>query len=216
MSFQTIINNATAITVNRRKVTSSTVSRSGILKTAERLPSVYSFTVGMNDGLKYSTNRDLVEELDRLDTTIEEEINIGSTNTGLAYITQYLGNLSASQIGQVTVTSASGNEIVLNTTSVSGSPTGNIFKKGDYIQLDNNYRYPYTVTADVAYSGTSVTVPIHRGFLSQTGYTVSGKGINVGKDVTWRVKAIQNPLYGIAPHDFLVFQDNFVFYEVIT
>ncbi len=122
MSFQTIINNATAITVNRRKVTSSTVSRSGILKTAERLPSVYSFTVGMNDGLKYSTNRDLVEELDRLDTTIEEEINIGSTNTGLAYITQYLGNLSASQIGQVTVTSASGNEIVLNTTSVSDHP----------------------------------------------------------------------------------------------
>lgn len=216
MSFQTIINNATAITVNRRKVTSSTVSRSGILKTAERLPSVYSFTVGMNDGLKYSTNRDLVEELDRLDTTIEEEINIGSTNSGLAYITQYLGDLSAAQIGQVTVTSASGGNIVLNTTAVTGSPTGDIFKKGDYIQLDNSYRYPYTVTADVAYSGTSVTVPIHRGFIEQTGYTVSGKGINVGKDVTWRVKAIQNPLYGIAPHDFLVFQDNFVFYEVIT
>ena len=216
MSFQTIINNATGITINRRKITGSTVSRSGILKTAERLPSVYSFTVGMHDGLQYSTNRDLVEELDILDTTVEEEINIGSTNTGLSYITEYLGNLSPAQIGQVTVTSASSNEIVLNTTSVTGAPTGDIFKKGDYIQLDNNYRYPYTVTADVAYSGTSVTVPIHRGFLAQTGYTVSGKGINVGKDVTWRVKALNNPLYSIVPHDLLAFSDNFVFYEIIT
>ena len=215
MSFQTIINGATSITINRRKITSSTVSRSGILKTAERLPSVYGFTVSMNNGLKYSTNRALVEELDRLDTTVEEEINIGTSNTGLAYITQYQGNLTPTQIGQITVTSASGNEIVLNTTSVTGSPTGDIFKKGDYIQLDTNYRYPYTVTSDVAFSGSSVTVPIHRGFLDQSGYTVSGKGINVGSDVTWRVKALVNPTYGIAPHDFLVFDDDFVFYEVI-
>ena len=216
MSFQTIINGATGISLNRRKITGSTVSRSGILKTAERLPSVYSFTVSMNNGLKYSENRALVEELDRLDTTVEEEINIGTSNTGLAYITQYQGTLTPAQINQITVTSATGGNIVLNTTSVTGSPTGNIFKKGDYIQLDNNYRYPYTVTSDVVYSGTSVTVPIHRGFLAQTGYTVSGKGINVGSEVTWRVKAVINPIYGIAPHDFLVFEDDFVFYEVIT
>lgn len=215
MSFQTIINGATGITLNRRKVTGSTVSRSGILKTAERLPSVYSFTVSMNNGLKYSTNRALVEELDRLDTTVEEEINIGTSNTGLAYITQYQGNLTPAQINQITVTSATGGNIVLNTTSVTGSPTGDIFKKGDYIQLDTNYRYPYTVTSDVAFNGTSVTVPIHRGFLDQTGYTVSGKGIKVGSDVTWRVKAVINPIYGIAPYDFLVFEDDFVFYEVI-
>ena len=177
---------------------------------------MYSFTVGMHDGLKYSLNRSLVEDLDNLDTTTEEEINIGTSNTGLAYITQYQGNLTPAQINQITVTSATGGSIVLNTTSVTGSPTGDIFKKGDYIQLDNNYRYPYTVTSDVAYSGTSVTVPIHRGFLNQTGYTVSGKGIEVGSDVTWRVKAIQNPTYGIAPHDMLVFDSEFIFYEVIT
>jgi hypothetical protein len=216
MSFQTIIDNASTVGIDRRKATSSVVTRSGHLKTAERLPSVYMFTVSIPDSLTYSTNRGLVEELDRLDRTIEEEINIGSTNTGLTYITSYQGVLTNSQVGQVTVTSATGGNIVLNTTSVSGSPSGTMFKKGDYIQLDNNYRYPYTVTADVTYSGTSVTVPINRGFLDQTGYTVSGKGIKVGKDITWRVKALTNPTYSIIPHDRISFNGDFQLVEVVT
>lgn len=216
MSLQTIINNASEINIDRRKVTSSVVTRSGQLKTAERLPSVYSFTVSVADGLKFSTNRSLIEELDRLDTTIEEEVNIGDSNTGLDYITSYQGICNAAQIGQITVTSATGGNIVLNTTSVTGSPSGDLFKKGDYIQLDNSYRYPYTVTADVAFHATTVTVPIHRGFLDQSGYTVSGKGIEVGKDVSWRVKAIQNPTYSIIPHDRISFSGNFQLVEVIT
>jgi hypothetical protein len=216
MSLQTIINNASDITIDRRKGASTVITRSGHVKTAERLPSVYSFTINIPDSLTYSTNRSLLEELDRLDKTIEEEINIGTSNTGLAYITQYQGNLTPTQIGQITVTSATGGNIVLNTTSVTGSPTGDIFKKGDYIQLDNNYRYPYTVTSDVAYSGSSVTVPINRGFLDQSGYTVSGKGINVGSDVTWRVKALENPTYSIIPHDRISFNGSFRLVEIIT
>jgi hypothetical protein len=216
MGFQTIINNASDITIDRRKAASTVITRSGHLRTAERLPSVYLFNVNVADGLTYSTNRSLIEELDRLDRTIEEEINIGTSNTGLAYITQYQGNLTPAQINQITVTSATGGNIVLNTTSVSGSPTGDIFKKGDYIQLDTNYRYPYTVTADVTFSGSSVTVPINRGFISQTGYTVSGKGIEVGSDVTWRVKALQNPTYSIIPYDRISFSGAFQLVEVIT
>ena len=216
MSLQTIINNASDITIDRRKGASTVITRSGHVKTAERLPSVYSFTINIPDSLTYSTNRSLLEELDRLDKTIEEEINIGTSNTGLAYITQYQGNLTPTQIGQITVTSATGGNIVLNTTSVTGSPTGDIFKKGDYIQLDNNYRYPYTVTSDVAYSGSSVTVPINRGFLDQSGYTVSGKGINVGSDVTWRVKALESPTYSIIPHDRISFNGSFRLVEIIT
>ena len=216
MSLQTIINNASEINIDRRKVTSSVITRSGQLKTAERLPSVYSFIVSVADGLTYSTNRSLIEELDRIDTTIEEEVNIGSSNSGLDYITSYQGICNATQIGQITVTSATGGNIVLNTTAVTGSPSGDLFKKGDYIQLDTNYRYPYTVTSDVAFSGTSVTVPIHRGFIDQTGYTVSGKGINVGKDVTWRVKAVQNPTYSIIPYDRISFSGSFQLVEVIT
>ena len=40
----------------------------------------YRFVVGMHDGLTYSTNRNVLEELDTLDTTTEENIDIGSTN----------------------------------------------------------------------------------------------------------------------------------------
>jgi len=51
MSLQTIINNASDITIDRRKGASTVITRSGHVKTAERLPSVYSFTINIPDSL---------------------------------------------------------------------------------------------------------------------------------------------------------------------
>ena len=216
MSLQTIIDNATFITINRKKLASQTVSRSGRVLTAQiSSAEPYRFVIGMHEGLTYSTNRDLVEEIDNLDVTVESTIDIGGTNSGLNYITQYQGGMSGAQVGQVTVTSASGSSIVLNTSSVSGTTPANAFKKGDYIQLDTNYRYPYTVTADVAWNASSVTVPIHRPFIPQDSYTVSGKGINVGVDVDWRVKVINKLSYDIIPYDRLKFNGDFELVEII-
>lgn len=215
MSIQTIVDNATFITFNRSKTAGQTLSRSGRILTSLRPTSQpFQMTVGMHDALKWSENRSVVEELDRLDITVEETIDIGSTNSGLSYITEYKGAANATQIGQITVTSASASNIVLNTTSVVGTPA-NAFKKGDFIQLDTNYRYPYRVTADVAWNATSVTVPIHRPFITQSGYTVSGKGILVGNDVTFTVKMISKPDYTIYPHNLLAFNDDFELVEII-
>ena len=176
MSLQTIVDNATFVTIYRKKIAGQSISRSGRLLTSEVVSAVpYQFTSGMRGGLQYSTNRGLTEDLNALDVTEESTIDIGTTNTSLAYITAYQGVLTPVQIGQITVTSASASSLVLNTASVTGGPSGNAFKKGDYIQLGSSYRYPYQVTADVTYSGTSITVPLSRPFIPQDSYTVSGK-----------------------------------------
>ena len=210
MSIQTIIDNATFITVDKRKVASQIITRSGRIKTAEVTNAVpYRFTVGMHEALLYSENRDLLEELDSLDVITEEEIDIGSTNTGLSYITAKLGTLA----GSPTITSASASNIVLNTSGATGS--GIALKKGDFIQPDSGYRYPYQVTADVTWNASSITVPIHRNFIEQSGYTVSGKGILLGSSVTWRVKMVAKPNYSIVPYNRINFDSDFELVEII-
>ena len=213
MSIQTIVNNASSITIDRHKTSGQTISRSGILRTAELASNVpWLFTVEMHNGLAYSTNRAVTEEIDRLDRTIEETINIGSSNAGLAYITAYQGGAT---LTSATINSVSGSNIYLNCSSISGS--GFIFRKGDYIQPASSYRYPYTVTADVPYSTSSnVTIPVHRPVISQTGYTFAGKGIVVGSNVTWRVKMLKKPTYTIVPYDRIQWDSEFQLIEVIT
>lgn len=211
MSIQTIIDNATYIKFGRTKTSSQTLSRSGRVLTSSRPTSQpFTFEVGMHDALQYSTNRDLIESLDTLDITTEETVDIGTNNTNLSYITQLLGSGFG---GTVTVTSASGSSIVLNTTSATGG--GTVLKKGDFIQLDNSYRYPYRVTSDVTWNATSITVPIHRPFIAQDGYTVSGKGIILGSSVEFRVKMLEKPEYRVYPHDRLAFDDSFKLVEII-
>ena len=210
MSIQTIIDNATFITVDKRKVASQIITRSGRIKTAEVTNAVpYRFTVGMHEALLYSENRDLLEELDSLDVITEEEIDIGSTNTGLSYITAKLGTLA----GSPTITSASASNIVLNTSGATGS--GIALKKGDFIQPDSGYRYPYQVTADVTWNASSITVPIHRPFIDQSGYTPAGNGVLLGSAVTWNVKMTTKPKYSIVVYDRIVFDSDFELVEVI-
>ena len=68
MSLQTIVDNATYIEVDKGKVAAQSVSRSGRVLTAERATNVpYRFKIGMHEGLKYSTNRGLLEDLQGLE-----------------------------------------------------------------------------------------------------------------------------------------------------
>ena len=212
MGLQTIIDNATYISINKRKGTGLTVSRSGHVKTSTAQGSVYRFTVGMHAGLKYSTNRDLLEDLDSLDRTVESNISLNN-NTGMNYLTALLGGTTG---GTFSINSTDGANIYVDCSSVTGSTT--LFKKGDFIQPKGNtdtYRYPYQVTSDVSWNGTSVTVPLHRAFISQSGYSVSGKTLLKGTAVTWRVKMMIKPSYSIVPHDRLEFDADFELIEVI-
>lgn len=209
MSLQTIVNNATYIDFKQAKLAGQSISRSGRVLTSEVVSGEpFRMDVGMHEGLTYSTNRGLAQSINNLDITVEEAINIGSSNTGLAYITQYMGGMDASQVGQVTVTSATAGSMVLNTASVTGTTPANAFVQGDIVTLNGAYRYPYIVTADVAWSASSVTVPLSRNFIPQNGFTTVGAGIEVGVDCTWSVKMVKKPSYSVLPGDRLVFNGN--------
>jgi hypothetical protein len=218
MSLQTIIDNAMSIRIERKKLSGQTVSRSGeirISSVANQVPWVMSVT--MHPGLKYSTNRALVEELDRVDRVETQVINIGGSNPGLSYITDYQGTLSGNQLDQITIDSANATTIVANMSLVAGDVSSDIvFEPGDYIQPAGNYLYPYTVTEQVTRgTGTTVNVPINRPFITQPAYTLAGNGIFVGPEVTWRVVMTNRPSYNVVPYDRLEFSGDFVFAEVI-
>ena len=217
MSFQTIIDNATYLTINKRKTTASSVSRSGHIKTAERNPSVYSFRVGSVPGLKYSENRGVLEDIDTADRTVEANITL-SNNAGMNYITAYQGTVTDAELNDIVMVGGDGKELYINTTGVTGS--GTLFKKGDFVQPigdTGTYRYPYQVTADVSFSAAAnVTIPVHRPVLAQTGTVITSGGLRTGTECRFHVKALECPTYSIVPHDLIQFDGDFMFAEIIT
>ena len=221
MSLQTIIDNATYIDMDIREQAGSTLSRSGHYKTADRNVNVYSFKIGMHEGLTYSTNRGVIQDIYTTGTTTEANISLNN-NSGMNYLTAYQGSLSASQQAEVVTIGSTGNELYVNTEPVSGNVTGytHLVKKGDYIQPKGNtdtYRYPYQVTSDVAWSSAgNITIPVHRPVLSQSGVALTSGGVKLGNDVRWHVKILNLPQYTIVPHDRVVFTDDFTVIEVIT
>lgn len=223
MSIQNIIDKAESVTILRNKISGSTITRGGRLRSALVAGNQpYSFVVAYAPYQSYADNRGMLEELERLDLIHSEDIDIGSTNTGLSWLTEYQGELTTAQIGQLKPKGTYvGNTIDIETEDVTGSSSSDlIFKKGDYFTLDSGYRYPYQVTADVAIgtvtTNSFVTVPVHRPIIAQSGYTIdTNKGILVGTDVTWRVKMLQKPNFNIIPSRYIEASSEFVFMEVI-
>jgi len=99
---------------------------------------------------------------------------------------------------------------------VGASASDVVLAKGDYFQLDDGYKYPYTVTQDVLFGvGGVVSVPINRPFIAQSGYTPGGAGILVGSQVTWTVKMLAKPTYILMPNRYVGFSGDFTLIEVI-
>ena len=218
MGIQTIIDNATFLTINKRKVAGSTVSRSGHLKTSDRGVNFYQFTVGMHPGLTYSTSRAILEDLDTQDIITEANVSL-TNNSNQNYLTAYQGDIAQAQLDNITMVGHNGANLYINTLAATGS--GTLFKKGDFIQPKGNtstYRYPYQVTADVNFGSpaANVTVPVHRGVLTQTGVALTSGGIRVGNDVRFHLQATKMPTYTVVPHDRIEFSSEFEFMEVIT
>lgn len=220
MSLQNVIDNATQITFNSRKTSNSTVSRSGRLKTSLLVGNQpFVMTVTYAPVATYANVRGVLEGIDELDAVQKEAVDIGSTNTGLSWITEYQGDLSSGQLGQITATTTySGRTLTLSVASVTGaSPSDYVFKKGDFLQLDGGYKYPYKVVDDVQKgSGSTITVTLNRPVIEQSGYTINtGKGILVGNDVTWQMQMLEKPTFTVLPSRYVQFDGDFVLMEVI-
>ena len=212
---QTIIDNATFMTISNRPLTGSSVSRSGQYKTAERGPSPYSISFGMHDGLTYSTNRDTLQALDNLDRTTEANISITNT-AGMGYLT---ANLNGQTNNACTVLGYNGADLYVNASGATGS--GTLFKAGDYLQPLGNtstYRYPYQVTTDTTgtFNASNVTVKLNRPVLSQSGVALTSGGLRLGNDIRFHVKMFTFPEYSVVPHDRISFSNDFELIEVIT
>ena len=197
---QTIVNYSDSLTINRRRLVSVQYTRSEIAKvneTASRNP--WRFSLGISAALRYQDCRELLEQLDYLDKTRPETISFNSStgaSSGLAYMFAYQGALTQGILDQITVSSFSGNQLVL---TVPAMATGTvIFKKGDYIQI-KGFPYPFTSTTDVVKAAGSllVTVTTHRpNFISGS---LGNPGINVGNSVQFRMLCINMPTPKLSP-----------------
>ena len=100
MSIQSIINIAESIQINRRKVIGIQYTRNEIARVSELVTrNPWRMTVQVSALLDYrNTNvRALLEELDRLDRKIPEEITFAN-NSRLAWMFAYQGNLTPSEL----------------------------------------------------------------------------------------------------------------------
>jgi len=213
MSIQTIIDRASAIEFDRRKIASQSVSRSQRIKTAERNSAQpLKLTVTPPGILKYSTNRGVIEAIQTTDRVTEVQISL-SNNTKLRYLTALQGELTYAQVSAMTITNFTLTSVTLGgLPSVSTSTV--IFKPGDYIQPAGS-RYPYIITNTVL-RGTNavVTATVHRNLITSEATTVTG-AILVGNTCTFRMVVNSLPTYQIVPYDMVKFTGDFTLVEKI-
>lgn len=223
MSLQSIINGAISISVDRHRTTGFSLSRSGIVKTSTVLSNQpWQFTLEMNEGMRYSENRAVLEGVDFAGKDVESTINIGYTNPGLAYITQYQGDgvVVGTSLHQSVVRAGSASNLYVNCALITNSvasPTY-LFRKGDFVQPGGSYRYVYTVTEDVAWTtAANVRIPIHRPFIPDVTYAIptNTPSLKVGPGVEWKVKVMKKPNWTVIPWDRVTFDGAFELIEII-
>jgi len=221
MSFQTIVNNATNITITNMPVTGAVMSRSQRLKTASRGPAIYMFDVAVGRAFEMNgTNRAMLQVLQTKNRTTEEEITLSST-TGMGYIMGYAGTISSANLNALSISSFTGSRFVLDTSSTTGiQASDTIFEVGDYIQPANS-RYTYQVKTTVFGSDISlglVNVDVNRNILPSTsdgGVNIVGQGLNVANNCSFHVKCLKMPTHTLIPGKLFTFDGSFQFVEVI-
>lgn len=221
---QTIINNASSLTIDRRKVVGLQITRNEIPRvslTPTRQP--WRMVLEMPASLRYYNNRDLLEALDTMDR-ISPEIVTFSNNSCLSWIFAYQGQLSEANRSPIRVQSFVGNQLVL--TNLPGVASNTVmFEPNDLIQL-GNYPYPFTSTTRVTRGlGSSVIVTTNRPNILSV--NVVNLGITVGNDCDFYMFCPNMPTYKLKPGGYvgtngttinnalIEFNDNFTLYEYV-
>ena len=211
MSFQTIFEVQQSMTVNNRRTVGQQVSRSGQMRVAQYLTAVpWVFTVMPHNYLAYATSRQIIQTIDNLDRQLPETITFNSTN--LSWFTRYQGGAATTPTTVTLGATPAANSQTLSLANLPAS-TGAIFKAGDFIMIGG---YSYKITADVAYTGSTATVSIHRPVI---GSPVSGAAVACGNNCTFTVLAEKCPTYTLTPYPasaLVNWDDAFVFREDIT
>lgn len=202
MTFQTVIDYAESISINKKRKVAQTTSRDGTVKSTSLGGQVWEFEVKLPDGPSYATFRPLIEQLEALDRVTTGQIQFNKS--GQEYISQYQGNLT--NITGVTVSYSSGNTLTITGGATLGS--GFRFKSGDFIQLGTSGSV-YTVVNDVAYNQSTITV--HRPVREAAGsYT-----LRVGPNCIFTVLCVNFPKWTIFQRDQVSWDGPFVLVEAI-
>lgn len=203
MSFQTIIDNAESISIERKAVVASTVSRNGLVRAVSRGGSHWQFRVRLPDGPRWTDYRQLISKIELLDRYTPSSIRFN--NPGHSWFMGYQGNsvnytaFQASWVrGQTSIT--------LTTSPTTSS--GFKFRAGDIIQLGTTGRV-YTVAADVAFN--SNTVPVHRPIIDAS----SSGAIRVAENCQFTVICTEFPGWNVFARDQISWSGDFIFNEVM-
>ena len=212
-SFQSIIDSASAISIDKNPIISQTITRDQTIRQTSRGGAIYRFTVTPSPGLPWLTNKGLVAQLE--DAKIGTQ-TISINKSGHSWITGYSGDLTTAQVNALTFLYTAGQQAlntrqvgVFNLPSVAANTV--VFRAGDLIQSANSVR-PYTVTADVLRGTLNyVMVPIHRPCLDTPSDTYYD--LKVGQEVSWRVVMTKMPRWTITPERLIAWDGDFEFME---
>jgi hypothetical protein len=200
-AFQTVIDNAESLSINKKKKVAQTTSRDGTVKSTSLGGQIYEFTVKLPDGPAWTTYRPLIERIEALDRITVGTIQINAA--GHSWLSRYQGDLP--NVSAVTVSYTSG-----NTLTITGGATlasGFRFRSGDFIQLGTGS--VYNVVNDVPFNSNTITV--HRPVREAAGtYT-----LKVGPAVVWSVICVNLPQWTLFSRDQVGWDGAFVFAEAI-
>ena len=224
---QTIVDNASGMTINRRKVVGIQITKNEIPRlstTPTKNP--WQITLDMPTSFIYSDARALMEAIDTLDQTGYQDITF-SNNACLSWIFAYQGELDATQLSNITVGNNGfvGNVLELDVSLVTGAASQIMFKPNDLIQIGTN-PYPFTVTTEVLRgSGTTVSIVMSRPNILTS--SIFGNNITVGNACTFRMFCPNMPVYKLVPggyaqangvttsNAFIEWSDSFGLYEYV-
>jgi hypothetical protein len=201
-AFQTVIDYAQSISINKTRKVAQTISRDGVVRSTSLGGQTWQFEVTMPDGLSWTTMRPLIEKMEALDRTTTGTIRINKS--GHSYISGYQGNFT--NTGSITASYSTGNTITLVSSPVL--TTGYKFKSGDFVQLGASGKV-YSVVDDVIPSSTTVT--LHRPVRDSSGTYV----LFVGQAVSWSVLCIDLPRWEIFDRNQVRWTGPFRFAEVV-
>lgn len=204
-AYQEVFDNATTISINKRRPVAQTVSRNGTVRSTSLGGGTWQFEVQLPTGPRWSVYRPLIERMEALDlnTTATVQIN----GAGMDYIIDYQGDFAAPN-NAIDVSYTSGNTLTITSNPETLTSGQNKFVAGDVIQLESSGSV-YSVAADVAHDSNTITV--NRPVLEAAGsYTLL-----TGKNVSWDVICVQFPNWTIFGYDQIQWDGPFLFAEAL-
>ena len=204
MSFQWIVDKAEMLSMERKRVVGSTVSRGGIVRSVSRGGQGWKITVKLPDGMPWTDLRSNISKAEQLDKITPATLQLSSS--GYSWLCGYLGDGNNVIDFRATVTKGLNTITLTNSASLDGGGTMK-FRAGDFIQLSETGRV-YTVAADCPAGSNTVT--LHRPVLEEDAVEVP---LLIGPNVIWNVICTSFPEWTLTSRNLVSWSGPFVFSE---